>query len=71
MCIYILLSDCRPWVECRWPENLPFEPKGINYSAEVTFYDSMLPVYQRLFAENVRILVTAGEGDATVTHVGG
>ena len=31
----------------------------------------MLPVYQRLFAEeNLRILVYSGEGDATVTHVG-
>jgi len=37
----------------------------------MTIYDSMLPVYQRLFAEeNLRILVYSGEGDATVTHVG-
>jgi len=50
---------------------LPFKPKGINYNPEGTFLVSMLPVYQRLFAKNLRILVTSGEGDATVTHVGG
>jgi len=70
--IYTLFfSNCRPWDGCRWPETLPFEPKGLNYSVEVTVYDSMLSVYQRLFAEeNLRILVYSGEGDATVTHVG-
>ena len=73
ICIYIhsFFSNSRPWDGCRWPEPLPFEPKGLNYSIEVTIYDSMLSVYQRLFAEeNLRILVYSGEGDATVTHVG-
>jgi len=70
MFIALFLFNCRPWNDCRWPESLPFQPKGINYSAEVTFYDSMLPVYRRLFAENLRILVFSGTEDATVTHVG-
>jgi len=70
MFIAFYLFAYRLWDDCRWPESLPFQPKGINYSAEVTFYDSMLPVYRRLFAENLRILVLSGEGDPTVTHVG-
>ena len=73
MCMFtaLLLFYYRPWVKCIWPESLPFEPKGLNFSVEVTFYDSMLPVYQRLFAEeNLRILVYNGEADPTVTHIG-
>ena len=66
----LFLFNCRPWNDCRWPESVPFEPKGLNFSLEVTFYDSMLPVYRRLFDENLRILVYSGQEDPSVTHVG-
>ena len=62
--------NCRPWDGCRWPDSVPFEPKGLNFSLEVTFYDSMLPVYRRLFDENLKILVYSGQGDPTTSHVG-
>ena len=65
-----ILFNCRPWNGCRWPDSVPFEPKGLNYSLEVTFYDSMLPVYRRLFDENLKILVYSGQGDPTTSHVG-
>ena len=62
--------NCRPWDYCRLPDSVPFGPKGLNFSLEVTLYDSMLPVYRRLFDENLRILVYSGQGDPTTSHVG-